>query len=241
MSALGVEAWFQPIIALASGRLAGFEALARPAGGGVVTDGAWLGEGGLAETMLTQAARALATWQRLPGGDALCVHVNLTSDDLRLAHLPDMVTTLRQRHGFEPGVLVLEITEQLPIADMAAATGMLQAVRAAGARLVLDDFGSGYSSLAWLHDLPVDGLKIDGELTGRLGSARGNIILDHVVRLGHALGLCITAEGVETAGQGRMLQALGVDQVQGFVFGRPMAAPEALERVRRDGVAGDAG
>jgi len=227
MVALGVEAWFQPIIALADGTVTGFEALARPPGGGTVTDGAWLGTGGLAETMLTQSARALSAWREVPGRAGLTVQVNLTGEDLKLDHLPVMVATVRRRYGLAPGALLLEITEGVPIGDMAAAVSALLAVKAAGAGLVLDDFGSGYSSLAWLHDLPVDGLKIDGELTGKLGSARGNVILAHTVALGHALGLSVTAEGVEDAGQGEALKVLGVDRVQGFAYGRPMAAGEA--------------
>lgn len=237
MGPLEIEAWFQPITCLKTGKPVGFEALARPMRGGDVPSDEWLNHGLLAETMLAQAATALATLSARPGYDHLGVQVNLTTDDLKLKDLPRHIAALRQRHGLAPGRLAVEITEHLPIADMAGAMTTLLEIKAAGAGLVLDDFGSGYSSLSWLHDLPVDGLKIDGELTRKLGSARGNVILAHAVQLGHALGLCVTAEGVEDLDQGRQLRAIGVDQVQGFAYGRPMRIHDAVAALSGTGAA----
>ncbi|MEM7767113.1 MAG: EAL domain-containing protein [Pseudomonadota bacterium] len=239
MATTAIQARFQPIVGLQTGRVVGFEALARPApdrrGQGTTPPDGWLTDGGLAAEMLEQAAAAIPRWRQLPGHGDLFVHVNVTSDDLEQPDLPDRITELRARHRLPRGVIQIEITEQLPIANMAETVKRLLALKGAGVGLVLDDFGSGYSSLAWLHDLPADGLKIDGDLTAKLGSERGNVILAATVQLGHALGLCVTAEGVEDVGKTAQLRAIGVDQVQGFGFGRPMRAEDVAPFLERGG------
>ncbi|MEM0986495.1 MAG: EAL domain-containing protein [Pseudomonadota bacterium] len=226
-----VVAHFQPIVSLKTGKAVGFEALARVTGegNGRSEPGAqWSDDGTLVQTMVEQAAAALENWRDAPGGAAMFVQVNVTGKDVLRGDLANLISAVRSRHKLPAGAIILEMTEHLPITDMDQTVQALAAVKAAGVGLVLDDFGSGYSSLAWLHDLPLDGLKIDGGLTRKLGSERGNVILAATVQLGHALGLRVTAEGVEDRDHGRQLRAIGVDQVQGFAYGRPMAADDLL-------------
>ncbi|MEL6386393.1 MAG: EAL domain-containing protein [Pseudomonadota bacterium] len=214
---------YQPIICLRTRSTIGFEALARWPG--TREDrAAGLLDRGLAHEMLTRAAVGLAAWRQVDDPSDLFVHVNITSEDLKRPGLADTIADLLLAHRLPAGSIIVEITEQMPIREMAHAVAVLLAVKEAGAGVVIDDFGSGYSSLSWLHDLPADGLKVDADLTRKLGSERGNVILAATAQLGHALGMSVTAEGVEDTGQARQLRALGFDRVQGYGFGKPMPA-----------------
>ena len=228
---------YQPIIALAPGHpIVGFEALAR-----------WRGEvtgrfddDGLALNMLVKAADALAAWQASTGRADLFVHVNLTGRDLEEPGLPNLIATLIEGHGLAPGALKIELTEQAALRDVDAALNAAHRIKAAGAGLVLDDFGTGHSSFAWLADLPADGIKIDHALTCRSGEPRTRAILESVTQLGHRLGMRVTAEGVEIAREADALAQIGFDQVQGFAFGRPagLARSSARLAASRSGAAG---
>lgn len=222
---------YQPIISLRSGQLAGFEALAR-----------WRGEGlagrfeddGLASNMLIRAAEALATWQGLTGRGNLFMHVNLTGRDLEHKGLAGLVEALVEGHGLAPGLLRIELTEQAALRDAGDALAAAGRLKAAGAGLVLDDFGSGHSSFAWLASLPADALKIDPELTRRVGEPRHDTVLAAVARLAHELGMTVTAEGVEDAALLEALERLGFDHVQGYALGRP-AGRETTDDLLRSG------
>lgn len=223
---------YQPIIALSPGHpVVGFEALAR-----------WRGEvtgrfddDGLALNMLLKAADALAAWQAQTGRGDLFVHVNLTGRDLEEPGLPDLIATLIDGHDLAPGALKIELTEQAALRDADSALNAAHRIKAAGAGLVLDDFGTGHSSFAWLADLPADGLKIDHGLTCRSGEPRTRAILESVTELAHRLGMRVTAEGVEIARQADALAEIGFDQVQGFAFGRPMGFQRCCERLAQPG------
>lgn len=227
---------YQPILALSPGQpIVGFEALAR-----------WRGEvsgrfddDGLALNMLLKAADALSAWQGETGRADLFVHVNLTGRDLEEPGLPDLIATLIDGHGLAPGALKIELTEQAALRDADSALNAAHRIKAAGAGLVLDDFGTGHSSFAWLADLPADGVKIDHALTCRAGEPRTRAILESVTALGHRLGMRVTAEGVEIAREADLLARIGFDQVQGFAFGRPAGLRRSSERLaRRSGAAG---
>ncbi len=216
-----LEPVYQPIIDLSDGRVVGFEALARWSGEGVA-HGDRLEDAALASNMLIQAAETLSDWHRDPAHSRLFVQVNLTGRDLAQGGVPDLVEALVQGHRLPHGVLKIELTEQAALRDASAAREVALQIKAAGAGVILDDFGSGHSSFAWLADIPADGLKIDPDLTRRLGETRTDTILEAITLLARRLGMTSTAEGVESRADAAKLRALGFDYAQGFAFARPM-------------------
>src|SRR5690606_19912675 len=129
------------------------------------------------------------------------------------------------RSGATPSGLLLELTENVLLSDTDDTVARLGELRRLGARLAIDDFGTGYSSLRYLRQLPVDILKIDRALVaGADGGLADATIVASVTDLGHALGLQIVAEGIETGAQHRALCELGVDSGQGYLLGRPQTA-----------------
>lgn len=226
---------FQPIISLHTGQAAGFEALARWNGTEEQDDGNFE-DPALATNMLIQSAEALAIWHRATGRKDLFVHVNLTARDLASGNIADLVETLRSGYNLPEGLLKVELTEQAALRDADLALSAIKEIKAAGAGLVLDDFGSGHSSFAWLADMPADALKIDPDLTRRLGDARTEHILEAVTLLASRLGMEVTAEGVENKADVSKLRQLGFTYVQGFAFARPMEDVEALEFLKGESI-----
>ena len=136
--------------------------------------------------------------------------------------------------GLPPGELCLEITESVLMREPKVAADVLTALRELGVRLAIDDFGSGNSSLAHFRRLPVDVLKIDRSyVTGMLENEDDAAIVDSTVRLAHALGLEVIAEGVEDAACSHHLVEIGCELAQGFYFGGPMPADDVAEAVAR--------
>ena len=132
----------------------------------------------------------------------------------------------------DPRRLRLEITESIAMSDPAATIATLAALRALGVRVAIDDFGTGYSSLAYLQRLPVDALKIDRGFVRALDTDPASLMICRsVTLLAHALGLHVTAEGIETAGQAARLRELGCDQGQGYYFAHPVPAEELTARL----------
>lgn len=224
-----IDPVFQPILALESGEIAGFEALARWQGadGRLAHRMDRLQDAGLAPVMLMRASEALAVWQKRCAGKALFVNVNLTAQDLSKDDLPALVRDLVDGHGFEPGQLRIELTEQAALRDEKAALDAALALKAAGAGLILDDFGSGHSSFAWLEALPADGLKVDADLIARLSSGRMKAILGSITTLAAELGMSSTAEGVEQLEDVALIRRLGFGYAQGFAFARPLSGEDA--------------
>lgn len=212
---------FQPIVCLRNHQVEGFEALAR-----------WEGEDGLrppgsdtqglASAMLIHAAEALKTFRNLTHNEALFVQVNITSLDLQDRRLVDLVSALSSGHDLAPGSIRLELTEQDALRDTHETLGRLQELRAAGAGIVLDDFGSGHSSFLWLADLPADALKVDSSLIQSIDNPRVETILEALTLMARRLGMSSTAEGVEDKALLPRLRRLGFDHAQGFALGRPM-------------------
>jgi EAL domain-containing protein (putative c-di-GMP-specific phosphodiesterase class I) len=135
--------------------------------------------------------------------------------------------------GVEARQLVVEVTESVFMNDSAAASAVLEELRANGITISIDDFGIGYSSLGYLEQLPVDQLKVDRSFVSRLdGSARALAIVRSVVELAHAVGLHVVAEGVENSDQDRTLVAMGCDRAQGFLYSRPVP-PQSVQRMLR--------
>jgi EAL domain-containing protein (putative c-di-GMP-specific phosphodiesterase class I) len=163
--------------------------------------------------------RALSDGARWP---ALSVAVNLSPLQIRDRWLVDLVAAIMAETGIAPSRVVLEVTEGVLIDNPQEAQARLEALRGLGVSLALDDFGTGYSSLNYLQKFPFDRLKIDRAFVASLGSS-GNTgaIIQSIVTLGHALGMKVLAEGVETDEQRVLLRLAGCDEMQGYLFARP--------------------
>lgn len=218
---------FQPIISLRDGRIAGFEALARWDGTEGTSPPSRYEDEALASNMLIRSAETLAMLRETSGRDDVFMHVNLTARDLARGTFPALVEALMNGYNLPPRALRIELTEQAALRDAGHALSAAMALKAVGAGLVLDDFGTGHSSFAWLADLPADSLKIDHGLTCRLGQLRIDTILTTITLLASRLGMTSTAEGIENKDDAVKLRGLGFDHVQGFAFARPMSAEAA--------------
>jgi len=223
---------FQPIVSLRNGQVAGFEALARWDDGDPTSPPSRYEDEALASNMLIRSAEALARLRDVSGRDDLFMHVNLTARDLARGTLPALVEALMNGYNLPERSLKIELTEQAALRDAEYALSAAMALKAVGAGLVLDDFGTGHSSFAWLADLPADSLKIDHGLTRRLGQQRTDTILSTITLLANRLGMTSTAEGVENKEDAARLRVLGFDHVQGFAFARPMDIDSAIRFMR---------
>jgi diguanylate cyclase (GGDEF)-like protein len=234
-----IEAYYQPIVALATGRVVGLEALARwrhPLGGLVLPDSfiPLAEEGGLmppiGRTMLRQACEQLQLWRsRHRFHDELMVSINLSQSELRNPDLTTDVERILDETGIPPDRLVLEITESSAMQDPAAAIEMLGRLRLLGVRLALDDFGTGYSSLSHLRDFPIHMLKIAKPFVDRI--EHDSTFVDAILRLAGTLDLEVVAEGIETREQAEMLRSLGCTLGQGYYYARPSEALHVASRL----------
>lgn len=171
----------------------------------------------MSEWILRGACREAASWE-----NPLRVAVNLSPLHFRSGNLPGTVQAILEETGLAPDRLELEITEGVMVQDFEQAMSMLRKLRDVGVRIALDDFGTGYSSLSYLQAFPLSTLKIDRSFTENLGRVEQSAaIIRSVVGLGHALGLEVAAEGVESQEQLDFLIAEGCDLVQGYFTGRP--------------------
>jgi len=173
--------------------------------------------------VIDQACRQIAAWQAQ--GWRLRVAINLSAHQLRQADIVERLRTSLERHRVDPRLLACEITESVAMEDTLATQHVIERLTSLGVKLSIDDFGTGYSSLASLRQLRAHELKIDrGFVKDVACDVDARALVDAVVRLAHALGLRVVAEGVETAEQKQVLVDLGCDELQGFYFARPMAA-----------------
>jgi EAL domain-containing protein (putative c-di-GMP-specific phosphodiesterase class I) len=171
--------------------------------------------------VLDHALAEAATWEQ-PGR----VAVNLSPAQFRQADLVDMVRADLIRHQLPGHRLELELTEGVLIDDTSRALSVLRALKQLGVTIALDDFGTGYSNLTYLRVLPIDRIKIDQSFVQDLGtSPQVDAIVRAIIGIGQALGLEVTAEGVETEAQLEFLRAHGCAQVQGFLLGQPSPGP----------------
>ena len=168
--------------------------------------------------------RACEDGKRWPG---IRIAVNVSPIQFRHRDFVAEVLSLLEETGFDPGRLELELTEGVVVEDADAAESAMMELRALGIHLALDDFGTGYSSLIYLRRFAFDTIKIDRSFLESMEATGESAILVHsMVHLGRALGLTVTAEGVETKEQHRFLQALGCHQLQGFLFSKPLPAEQ---------------
>jgi diguanylate cyclase len=175
----------------------------------------------LGEWVLRRACRDAAAW---PG---IQVAVNVSPIQFRQRDFGEQVRQVLAQTGFDPARLELELTEGIIVSDADQAEEVMTGLRAIGVRMALDDFGTGYSSLIYLRRFPFDKIKIDRSFLESVEATGESVVLiESVVNLGRALGLTVTAEGVETIEQMRLLQAIGCHEMQGFLFSKPVAAAD---------------
>jgi EAL domain-containing protein (putative c-di-GMP-specific phosphodiesterase class I) len=169
---------------------------------------------------LRAGVRQAARWDK----KGLTISINISARDLLSPDLPRYLQDLLADHGVAAGLLCLELTESALVEDPGTAFATVERLHDLGVRLAIDDYGTGYSSLAYIQRLPVDELKIDRSFVGRLTHNRDNqTIVRSTIELGHNLGLKVTAEGIEDAEAAAMLARMGCDTGQGFFIGRPLA------------------
>jgi diguanylate cyclase (GGDEF)-like protein len=236
-----VEAVYQPIVELDSGRVIAFEALARWTHDGaavppdvfvpVADRSGLLPE--LTDHMMELAASQLVRWSTILGHQRLQVGVNVPPCLIVDPTFPDRVERCIRRHGLTPQQLILEITEDALLTDPAAAQAGARRLHEIGATLSLDDFGTGYSSLLHLQQIPLHSVKIDRGFTNDLeANDATRRFMRAVLALGRDLGLRVVVEGVERHTQADVLHRLFGTHAQGHYFGRP-ARPEEID-VRPD-------
>jgi len=231
---------YQPKREFASGLICGAEALIRwqPLGEAMISPLSFIPvaeETGLIEqigewVMLTACRMASNLGKTL--GSTLPIAVNVSPRQFRQSDLVGMVRRVLAETGLEPHCLELEITEGMLVHDTGHFIQTLHDLKALGVKLSIDDFGTGYSSMAYLKDFPVDRLKIDKAFVGNLETEPRNIaILKAIIALGHGLGLKVVAEGVETAYQQAFLHGIGCDELQGYVFSKPLPEDAFLQLI----------
>ncbi|HJT18030.1 MAG TPA: EAL domain-containing protein, partial [Thermoanaerobaculia bacterium] len=169
---------------------------------------------------------------RAEGWEDASICVNLSARQFEHPDLLDMIDDVVRKYSVPPSVLQLEITEGTALRDLRRSADILAELRARDVGVSIDDFGIGYSSLAYLKDLPVMGLKIDRTFLLGLPNERDAAIVAAVIGMGHALGLTVIAEGVETEEQMEFLRRHGCDVCQGYLLGKPTTA-DAISRMRR--------
>ena len=227
--------FYQPIVALASGEIAGFEALLRwqhPTRGllGPIEFIPVAEETGLIRELgwwnLREACRQISEWRGgLIAQRRLTISVNLSAKQFLQPNLVEDIRKLLTELALPPEALKLEITESTVMADPTAAVEMLQQIKSLGIRLAIDDFGTGYSSLSYLHRFPLDTLKIDRSFISGMGDdGEGMEIARTILPMANNLRLDVVAEGVETVQQVAMLKKLECKYGQGYYFSRPLSA-----------------
>jgi len=236
-----LDVFFQPVVDLADGALIGAEALVRwrhPERGvlapGLFVDAAEASGliGGVDEAALRRALEYLGDWEeRGMVPERFRLSVNVSARRFGDACLAETVAAHLARRGIEPSRLWLEITETVMMRQVDESLRTMHALRDLGVHLAVDDFGTGWSSLSYLKQFPVEALKVDQSfVAGVCGSDDDRAIVEATVQLASALGLGVVAEGVEEPEQADALRSLGCRAAQGYLFSRPVPADEFVER-----------
>jgi EAL domain-containing protein (putative c-di-GMP-specific phosphodiesterase class I) len=179
----------------------------------------------IGEWVLREACAAARRWP-IPR-----IAVNVSPVQFRSAGFADQVLRILKGSGLDPHRLELEVTGSVLLDSAELSARTFARLRAAGVRIALDDFGTGYSSLSYLHRFAVDKIKIDRSFVQNLDSAAASdAIVQAMVDLARAMGIAVTAEGVETERQREFLQAIGCNEMQGFLLSRPLP-PDQLDRI----------
>ncbi|MCA0433374.1 MAG: GGDEF and EAL domain-containing protein [Proteobacteria bacterium] len=235
-----IEVLYQPIVELEQRTIVGLEALARwrhPQEGllqpsrflAMAEQAGMMPE--ITQIVLSEASRQMGIWQRtVIRNRPVYVAVNIPADQLTDTGFVERLRSIMNREGLLPHSLKIEITESVAMRHLDRARQFISRLRALGIGVACDDFGTGFSSLASLRDLPFDTLKIDRSfLLPEAIEGRGGVILDTVVTLAHNLSMTVVAEGIESEAQAERVQVLGCDLGQGFYFAEPLAAAQVRE------------
>jgi diguanylate cyclase (GGDEF)-like protein len=224
--------YYQPIVSLQTGRLAGFEALVRwnHPRRGLVSPADFIPvaeETGLivpiGEWVLNEACARVRQWQSdSPSHRSLSLSVNLSARQVAQPDLLNRIKEALENSKLNPHCLKLEITESVVMENAEAAAQMFKQLRSLGVQLSIDDFGTGYSSLSYLHRFPLNYLKIDRSFVMRLTTDNDNAIVRTISTLARNLGMEVIAEGIETEEQFQQLKMLGCEYGQGYLFSRPV-------------------
>jgi diguanylate cyclase (GGDEF)-like protein/PAS domain S-box-containing protein len=235
--------YYQPQVDLTTGRIVGAEALLRWDHGadGILSPGAFLyraEENGLilpiSEWVLREACREAKAWQRA-GLPPVRIAVNLSPLQFRRRTLPLFVAKILGDTGLDPDRLELELTESVVMHDHDAVADDLKELTELGVHIAVDDFGTGYSSFGYVKRFPISRLKIDQSFVRSMGEdTNDEAIVRAIIMLGHSLNITVLGEGVETEDQLAILRAEGCDEVQGYLFGRPMPPARFIEVLRGD-------
>jgi diguanylate cyclase (GGDEF)-like protein len=240
MKAEVLQVFYQPKVELASGRIVGAEALLRwkyhngtfispdvivslAEYSGLIFD--------LGEWVMRSACRQARTWLN-EGHTDFCIAINVSMNQFRSPDFIGSVQACIDDIGIPPSAIELEITETIAMLEVDVVIDALQALKKIGVKIAIDDFGTGFSSLSYLHRLPIDTLKIDRafikdlspETAGTSDSQSGPTIAEMILNLGEGLGLALVAEGVETEFHVSYLRALGCDYAQGYYYAKPLDA-----------------
>lgn len=234
---------YQPIIDLKQGKIYSFEALVRwqHPERGLLFPGDFISKAEstglivqLGQQIMEAACQQLALWQCTMGNATkdLMMNVNLSPRQLLEPRFVDYLIETVESFGVDPSLLCLEITESLLMNDTEAAIRTLQKIRGFGFQLHLDDFGSGYSSLNYLDELPVDALKIDRTFVNKLENHhRDNAVVRMILALAETLNVGVVAEGVETEFQVEALKSMDCNVLQGYYYAKPMPADIATQYI----------
>nr|WP_242023849.1 EAL domain-containing protein [Nodosilinea sp. FACHB-13] len=236
--------YYQPIINLKTGALAGFEALVRwhQKDRGFVLPSAFIPAAeetglimALGQWIFREACQQLHQWHTLlPQYRHLTMSINLSNRQFGQTDLVSQIEAALKETQVDGHCIRLEITESMVMGDVDAAIDLMLKLKSLDLKLAIDDFGTGYSSLSYLHRFPMDTLKVDKSFVGRLEkSNEDRAIINTILTLGQKLGMEVVAEGVETATQVAMLQQEGCDYGQGYFFAKPLPADEALNLLRQ--------
>ncbi len=234
LEAGSVQISVQPKIALGSRRVVGAEALLRwrDEVRGSVSPSAVVSSAeaaGLVDELTAEVFRLAARCQvqTRSSGHNVSMSVNLSVENLASLTLPETLLTIAREAGADPRRMTLEVTESRLMGNLATSLEVLGRLSLAGFRLSMDDFGTGYSTLEKLKQLPFDELKVDRAfVSGAATDTVARTILRSSIELGHALGLTVVAEGIESRAELDLLAGLGCDEIQGYYFSRPMPAAE---------------
>jgi diguanylate cyclase (GGDEF)-like protein len=230
-----LRVYYQPEVDIESGQLVGMEALVRwqHPERGLLSPSEFIAvaeEAGLilpiGRWVLYEACRQAKAWQDKYRKElALMVSVNLSGKHFQQATLIDEVSDILKKTGIEPSHVIIEITETVAMSGAESTIETLTKLKSLGVLLAIDDFGTGFSSLSYLKRFPVDFLKIDKSFVDGVAlKGHDTAIVQAIIALGHALGLKVIAEGVETPEQVEELRALGSELGQGFYFAAPLSA-----------------
>ncbi|MEQ8710934.1 MAG: EAL domain-containing protein [Rhodospirillales bacterium] len=233
-----LELYYQPQIDLKSGRICGVESLLRwrHPQRGILAPGLFIPiaeSSGLimpiGDWVLDEAAIQAKAWASA-GIFSGTMAVNLSPAQFNNKDVMPIILGSLERSGVDPRMMQIEIVESMAMTDIEATISVLEKLREVGMTISIDDFGTGYSSLNYLKKMPVDKMKIDRSFVVDIGVHKGNeSIINAIVDLGHSLDMKVNVEGVETESQLEFLRTAGVDEVQGYLVGRPMPAADMTD------------